>query len=134
MALKDSEGNKCDLIIPGDPATIFVWYCYEVYCWEEIGSDFGIYIYVWIYGFLFPHLTFEIPSREDIDDEKYNFLYNNYDKFAHGITMGKVVELILLYKNENNMNNRFFEPDIPTQPVCCNLEWQNKLVESGHPV
>jgi hypothetical protein len=127
FALRDDEGKKYDLIIPADPATIFVWYRYEVHCWEEIGSVFGIYIYIWLYGFFFPSLMFEIPSRKDMSADEYKFLYENHKKFEYEMTMRRVVELILLYKNERNMNSLFFEPDIPTRPICCNEEWRKKL-------
>jgi hypothetical protein len=127
FALKDNEGKKIDLIIPSDPATVFVWYYYEVYCWEEIGAHFGIYIYIWLYGFFFPHFMFEIPSRDEISDEEYKYLYDNYDKFEYEMTMRRTVELILLYKDEINMNSSLFEPDIPICPIHCNLEWRKKL-------
>lgn len=128
FALKDNEGKKFDLIIPSDPATVFVWYRYEVYCWEEIGFDFGIYIYVFIYGFFFPHLIFEIPSRCEMSTKEYKFLYDKSEEFEYGMTMGRTVELILLYKNEENMHSVLFESDIPTHPIECNQEWRDKLL------
>jgi hypothetical protein len=129
FALKDNEGKKFDLIIPSDPATAFLWYRYEVYCWEEIGNDFGIYIYVFVYGFFFPHLIFEASAFNEISNEDLRFLEDNFEQFERKMTMGRTVELILLYKNERNMHSRFFESDLPFGSVYCNQEWREKLLE-----
>ncbi len=129
FAVRDTEDNKFDLIIPDDPATVFVWFFYEVYSWEEIGYRFGIYTYIWLYGFFFPEQIFDIPSPNEMSKEKYKLLYDNSEKFEYGMTMRRVVELILLYQNESNMNSQFFEPDIPTRPIECNPEWREKLVK-----
>ena len=129
FALKDNEGKKIDLIIPSDPATVFVWYRYEVYCWCEISYQFGIYTYVFVYGFFFPHLIFEASALNEISQEEIVLLEDNYEQFEHKMTMERTVELILLYKNEENMHSVLFEPDMLTHSVECNQEWRNKLLE-----
>ena len=129
FALKDNEGKKNDLIIPSDPATVFLCYRYEVYCWWEISYQFGIYTYVFVYGFFFPDRIFEASSLNEISNEDLGFLEDNYEQFEHKMTMERTVELILLYKSEANMNSVLFEPDMLTHSVECNQEWREKLLK-----
>ena len=129
FAVKDNDDNKFDLIIPDDPATVLVWFFYQIYSWEEIGYRFGIYTYIWLYGFFFPEQIFDIPSPNEMSKEKYKLLYDNSEKFEYGMTMRRIVELLLLYQNKSNMNSQFFEPDIPTRSIECNPEWREKLMK-----
>jgi hypothetical protein len=129
FALKDNEGKKIDLIIPSDPSTVFLWYRFGTYCWHETGYQFGIYICVFVYGFFFPHLIFEASALNEISDEDLVFLEDNYEQFEHKMTMGRTVELILLYKSEANMYNLFEPSYLPTHSIECNQEWRKKLLE-----
>lgn len=129
FALKDNEGKKFDLIIPADPATIFIWYRFGIFYWGDAAYQFGIYTYFFVYGFFFPHLIFEASAFNEISNEDLRFLEDNFEQFERKMTMGRTVELILLYQNEANMNSRWFDQDIITRPVECNTEWRKKLLE-----
>ncbi len=129
FALKDDNGTAYNLMIPADSALIFVWYRYRlcnIDCWEELCCDFGIYTYVFIYGFLFPQKMLEIPSWGDVLEKEADYMEKNAAAVESGITMGHIIEMILLYKDDKK---HLLEPDVPffSGDIVCNPEWSKKL-------
>lgn len=129
FAVEDAAGAIYDKIIPADCALIFVWFRYGIYPWEGLGGEFGIYTYVWLYGFFFPDEIFAIPSPQSETDKQRQFFDHNYDLFCRQMTMELVIKLILLYQDEKKAKSAFFEPDLTwkNSKINCNPDWKNKL-------
>lgn len=129
FAVADAAGAAYDKIIPADCALFFVWFRYGIYPWEGLGGEFGIYTYVWLYGFFFPDEIFAIPSPRAVTDQKNQFFNHNYDLFWRQMTMGLVIKLILLYQDEKKAKSCLFEPDLTwkNSKINCNPDWKNKL-------
>lgn len=129
FAIKDAAGKEYDRIIPEDSAVIFLWFRYGIYFWDELGGEFGIYTYVWLYGFFFPQEIFAIPMPRAVTADQNKFFQQNDNRFCREMTMGTVIRLILLYQDEEKAKSRFFEPDITwrNSKIKCNPDWAHKL-------
>lgn len=124
--ITDSDGHACGWMIPEDSAEVFLRFFYE-YWMEDVCEEFGIFMYVLMYALAFPDRLFDVPSvrqQEEVIKE-----LDKRQEFYGRATMGSVIKVILLYRDEKRARKAVFASIWPPEnaEIVCDPTWKRRL-------